>query len=448
MDSVTGKNVTVVGIGLSGVAAARLLCREGARVAMTDDQTERELQATLSELNGLAIDYCAGGIDPEVLLRSDLVIISPGVPSNVAPIELARKAGVEIISEIELAYAFCEARIIAITGTNGKTTTTAMIHHMADHAGLKASMAGNIEIPFSRVVCENSFDVISLEVSSFQLENTTDFCPMVGVVLNVSPDHLDRYHDMEEYIAAKAGIFKNHSGTEFAVLNRDDSAVAAMARDVKSQVLWFSTREEVKQGAFVRDSNLIARFKDVEAEVMKIDDIPLIGRHNVENTLAAVAATLPIELPIECYAPAVASFPAAEHRLEKVRELDGVLFVNDSKATNIGALERSLESFNMPVILIAGGRGKKSDYRMLRPIVEEKVKAIITIGEDAPELEEAFADLVPTRRAETLPEAVNDAAAMAQPGDCVLLAPACASFDMFSSYGHRGNVFKEAVKSL
>jgi UDP-N-acetylmuramoylalanine--D-glutamate ligase len=448
MDSFSGKKVTVVGMGLSGVAAARLLCKEGARVAMTDDRTERELQTARTELDGLEIEYYFGGIDSEVLCRSDLVIISPGVPSSLSPIELARKAGVEIISEIELAYSFCEAPIIAITGTNGKTTTTSLVHHMANNAGLNVALAGNIEIPFASVIRENSFDLVSLEVSSFQLENTRDFCPMVGVVLNISPDHLDRYHGMEDYVAAKTLIFKNQSESDFAVLNYDDPAVTAMEREVQSEVLWFSTREEVRQGAFVRGSTLVSRFKDIEVEVMKIDDIPLIGGHNVENTLAAIAATLPIELSAESCGPAVASFPAAEHRMEKVRELDGVLFVNDSKATNVGALERSLESFNMPIILIAGGRGKKSSYQMLRPMVTAKVKAMITIGEDAPELEEAFGDLVPTRRADTLPGAVNDAAAMAEPGDCVLLAPACASFDMFSSYAHRGNVFKEAVRSL
>ena len=435
-------------MGLSGVAAARLLCSEGANVAMTDDKSERDLEATLQNLEGLEIDYHFERIDSELLLCSDLIVISPGVPSNLSPIELARKAGVEIIGEIELAYSFCEAPIIAITGTNGKTTTTSLIHFMADRAGLKAALAGNIEIPFSSVVREDSFDLIALEVSSFQLENTKDFCPMVGVVLNISPDHLDRYNGMEDYVAAKTLIFKNQSESDFAVLNHDDPAVAIMAKKMKSEVLWFSAREEVRQGAFLRGSTLVTRFKGEETEVMRTEDIPLIGWHNVENTLAAVAATLPIELPVECYGTAVAEFPVAEHRLEKVRELDGVRFVNDSKATNIGALERSLESFNMPIILIAGGRGKKSSYQMLRPMVEAKVKAMITIGEDAPALEEALGDLVPTKRAGTMPEAVNSAAKMAEPGDCVLLAPACASFDMFSSYAHRGKAFKEAVESL
>ncbi len=435
-------------MGLSGVAAAQLLCAEGATVAVTDDKAERDLGPSMRRLEELDIDYHLGGIDSELLLCSDLAIISPGVPSNLSPLDLARKAGVEVISEIELASSLCEAPIIAITGTNGKTTTTALIHRMADRAGLKAALAGNNEIPFSDVVRENSVDLVALEVSSFQLENIKDFRPMVGLALNVSPDHLDRYRRMEDYIAAKARLFSNQAEGDFAVLNIDDPVVAAMAREVKSEVLWFSAREEVRQGAFLRGATLVARFRGTETEVMEIDDIPLIGWHNVENTLAAIAAMLPVELSLECYRDAVADFPAVEHRLEKVRELDGVLFVNDSKATNIDALAKSLESFNSPLILIAGGRGKKSSYGVLRPLVETHVKALITIGEDAPALEEALGDLVPTERAESLPEAVRAAAAKAAPGDCVLLAPACASFDMFKSYAHRGEVFKEAVQAL
>jgi UDP-N-acetylmuramoylalanine--D-glutamate ligase len=448
MSYLAGKNATVVGMGLSGVAAAQLLRAEGAKVAVTDDKSERDLGPSIGRLRELDIDYHLGGIDSELLLCSDLAVISPGVPSNLSPLDRARKAGVEVISEIELASSLCDAPIIATTGTNGKTTTTALIHRMADRAGLKAALAGNNEIPFSDVVRENSVDLIALEVSSFQLENIKDFRPMVALVLNVSPDHLDRYRGMEDYIAAKKRLFSNQAEGDFAVLNSDDSVVAAMAREVKSEILWFSAREETPQGAFLRGTTLVARFRGVEAEVMEIDDIPLIGWHNVENTLAAIAATLPVELSLECYRDALAGFPAAEHRLEKVRELDGVLYINDSKATNIDALAKSLESFNSPLILIAGGRGKKSSYRVLRPLVEARVKAIITIGEDAQALEEAFGDLVSAERAESMPEAVRFAAAKAEPGDCVLLAPACASFDMFKSYAHRGEVFKEAVQAL
>ena len=448
MSSLAGKNVTVVGMGLSGVAAARLLCAEGASVTVTDDKAERDLGPSMRRLEELDIDFHIGGIDSEALLWSDLVVISPGVPSNLSPLDLARKAGVEVISEIELASSLCEAPIIATTGTNGKTTTTALIHRMVDRAGLRAALAGNNEIAFSDVVRENSVDLVALEVSSFQLENIKDFRPMVGLALNISPDHLDRYRGMDEYIAAKKRLFSNQTKDDFAVFNSDDPVVADMAGEVKSEVLWFSAREEVPQGAFLRDRALIARYSGMEIEVMEIDDIPLIGWHNVENTLAAIAATLPVELSLDCYKDAVKDFPAVEHRLEKVRELDGVLFINDSKATNIGALTKSLESFNLPLILIAGGRGKKSSYRVLRPLIEAHVKALITMGEDAPALEEALGDLVPTRRVESMPEAVRVAASKAEPGDCVLLAPACASFDMFKSYAHRGEVFKEAVQAL
>ena len=435
-------------MGLSGTAAATLLCRHGAKVALTDDKTERELKETMSALEELQIDYRLGGIDSELLFRSDLVVLSPGVPSCLSPIDLARKAGVQIVSEIELASAFCEAPVIAVTGTNGKTTTTSLIHHMTVRAGLRSVLAGNMEVPFSRVVGEGPLDIVVLEVSSFQLENIISFRPAVGVALNISPDHLDRYQNMEDYIAAKIRLFENHSPDDYAALNRDDPAVAAMANQVSSKLLWFSAREEVEQGAFLRGKTLVGRFEGGESEVMNLDDIPLPGKHNVENVLAAIAATLPIKLPAECREPAVKSFRGAEHRLERVKEKDGVLFVNDSKATNIDALEKSIASFDTPIILIAGGRGKKGGYRSLRGAVEEKVEAMITIGEDAPLLEKALGDIVPTQRAETLPDAVRRAAELARPGDCVLLAPGCASFDMFANYAHRGKVFKEAVEKL
>jgi UDP-N-acetylmuramoylalanine--D-glutamate ligase len=289
---------------------------------------------------------------------------------------------------------------------------------------------------------------VALEISSFQLETTSGFCPKVGVLLNLSPDHLDRHAGMEEYVAAKKILFENQTAGQFAVLNRDDPAVAAVAHEVKSRVLWFSIREEVDEGVFLRGKTIVSRFDGTENELMKVGRIPLFGPHNVANVLAAAAATLPFGLPAECYGPGVESFPAAEHRLEKVRELEGVLFVNDSKATNIGSLEKALESFEAPVILIAGGRGKRGGYESLRPLVEARVKAMVTIGEDALELERALGDLTTTYRAETMPEAVKIAAQAARPGDCVLLAPGCASFDMFDSYGHRGRVFKEAVEAL
>ncbi len=444
----SGRNVTVVGMGLGGVAAAKLLLARGASVSFTDDKPAHLLKEALKELEGVGAGYRLGGIDGALLLESDLVVISPGVPSDLPQIERARRSGVEILGEVELAYWLCNAPVIAITGTNGKTTTTMLTHHIIACAGLKAGLAGNVEIPFSAVVRQGPFDVMVLEVSSFQLENIRDFRPLVGVLLNLSPDHLDRYRSMEDYVTAKLQLFRNQSPKDYAVINQDDEPVTRIADRIRSTPLAFSLRSEVRQGAFLRGSKLVSRFDGSEREVMNIGAIPLFGRHNVENVLAAIAATMPLKLPADCYERAVASFPGVEHRLEKVRERDGVLFVNDSKATNIGALEKALESFNRPIVLIAGGRGKKSSYLVLRPLVKEKLRAMVVIGEDAALLEEALGDVVPTRKADTLTEAVALAAALAQPGDCVLLAPACASFDMFENYKHRGRVFKEAVANL
>ncbi len=448
MEALSGKRVTVVGMGLSGVAAVALLREHGATVRLTDDKDEKELEDAMTMLQGTDVEYHLGGIDAQLLLRSELIILSPGVPSSLPSLMSAREAGVDIISEIELAYRFCSVPIIAITGTNGKTTTTMLTHHIVSHAGRAAALAGNIEIPFSRMVRDRDHDMVVLEVSSFQLENIRDFKPLVGVLLNISPDHLDRYPGMDDYLAAKVELFRNQSADEFAVLNRDDQIVSAVADRIRSTILWFSMEEEIEDGTFLRNGNLIARFEGTENKVMAVEAIRLLGRHNIENVLAAVAATLPLGIPIECYEPAIRAFPGVEHRLEPVREIDGVIYVNDSKATNIGALEKALASFDRPVILIAGGRGKKSSYHVLIPLFKEKVRAMVTIGEDAPLLEEALGDIVATHRATTLPEAVRYARTLAHPGDCVLLAPACASFDMFDNYKHRGHVFKEAVKNL
>jgi UDP-N-acetylmuramoylalanine--D-glutamate ligase len=448
MRSLSGKKVAVVGVGLSGIAAARLLAQQKAIITMTDDKPEKELETEKKSLGKIASAYRFGGIDQALLLESDMVVLSPGVPSDLPQLQRAREENIPIISEIELAYWFCDVPILAITGTNGKTTTTSLVHHMVKRAGLKARLGGNIQIPFSQVVNQKPIDAMVLEVSSFQLENIQDFSPFVGVLLNITPDHLNRYRSMEEYAAAKMALFRNQSEGDFAVLNRDDETVVRAAEDVRSKALWFSSRKEVEQGAFLRGTRVVVRYEEREKEIMDISQIPLLGRHNVENALAAAAAVLPLELPWEGYARAIKNFKGVEHRLERVREKDGVLFVNDSKATNIDALVKALESFDRPVVLIAGGRGKKSSYLVLRPLFEKKVRAMVTLGEDAPLLEEALGDLVSTTRANTLPEAVQTAASIAQTGDCVLLAPACASFDMFRNYEHRGQVFKEAVSKL
>jgi UDP-N-acetylmuramoylalanine--D-glutamate ligase len=444
----SGKKVTVVGMGLSGAAAAALLDEHGARVSVTDDKDERELAEHMKTLAGLNVEYHLGGIAPEALLHAECVVLSPGVPSDHYAVAAAREAGVHVISEIELAYGFCTSPIIAITGTNGKTTTTILVHHLIARAGRTAALAGNIEIPFSSVVGRREAEVVVLEVSSFQLENIERFKPLVGVLLNISPDHLDRYHGMDDYAAAKARLFENQSAREYAVLNRDDEGVSALAEEIPSRILWFSMEAPVEEGAFLRNAELVARFDGREQKVTDVEKIPLLGRHNIENVLAAVAATLPLGLQVESYERAIAAFPGVEHRLEAVREVDRVLFVNDSKATNIGALEKALASFDRPVVLIAGGRGKKGSYQVLQPLFREKVRAMVVIGEDAPLLKEALGDTVPVHEAESLPEAVKRARTLARSGDCVLLAPACASFDMFDNYKHRGRVFKEAVRRL
>jgi UDP-N-acetylmuramoylalanine--D-glutamate ligase len=443
-----GKRVLVVGLGKSGVASALFLKAHGARVTVSDTKSGDELRNEIPVLLDHGITVETGGHGERTFRGQDMIVVSPGVPVDAPPLVQARALGESVIGEIELAAQFLPGPIVAITGSNGKTTTTTLAGEIMTAAGFPALVGGNIGTPaISLAERARPETVVVLEVSSFQLETIQTFRPKVAVVLNVTPDHLDRHRTLEAYVDAKARIFENQQGSDFAVLNADDPTCVAMAARTRAQVFWFSRQKEVQQGAWVRDGNIVFRDGTGQKEIMQVSEIPLKGAHNLENVLAAGCAGALMDCAPEKIRQAVRDFKAVEHRLEFVATIRGVDYYNDSKATNVDATIKALESFPANIHLILGGKDKGSDYTALNDLLRQRVKRVYTIGAAAAKIESQIkgAEVV---HAETLENAIRKANAVAQPGDVILLAPACASFDQFKSYEHRGKVFKEIVRGL
>ena len=442
------KRVLVVGLARTGVATALFCAARGARVTATDTRTEKELGDTVAALRKAGVAFELGGHRQELILEADLIVPSPGVPADGPLLQFARSKGVTIWSEIELAYRFLKGRLIGITGSNGKTTTTSLIEHILRSAGLSTILAGNIGTPLISCVEKSSDKTITVaELSSFQLELIEKFRPSISVFLNLTPDHLDRHHTLESYGAAKARIFENQTESDSAVLNADDPCTTPYA-PAKPQLYWFSRKQRVAQGAFVKESEILFRQEGVEETILKLADIPLPGAHNVENVLAAVAATRLAGAGPAGIAKGVRSFAGVEHRLEFVAEIGGVRFYNDSKATNVDATLKALDAFPGRILIILGGKDKGSDYTVLQAPLREKAILALLIGAAADKIEKQIAGSVAIEQAGTLERAVETAAHAARAGDVVLLAPACASFDQFQNYEHRGRVFKELVHQL
>jgi UDP-N-acetylmuramoylalanine--D-glutamate ligase len=448
-----GKTVLVVGAGRSGLAAARFLIDREARVILTDSKNRSELDAALEDLVEMArdsgrLELELGGHRPGSFTHCDLAVVSPGVPLALSEFELCRKAGIPVIAEIELASRHLKGRIIGITGSNGKTTTTTLVSELLSGAGMRGFAAGNIGIPLTGFVAESTErDFYAVELSSFQLESIGDFRPWIGAILNLSPDHQDRYSDYEDYVAAKRRIFMNQEPSDYAVLNADDPGCAAIAPGLKATVLEFSRLKPVRHGTFVREGLVAFRSPDMEKELFPVTAIGLQGIHNLENVLAACAMAIPAGVPPESLEESVRKFKGVEHRIEYVAEIDGVRYYNDSKATNVDAAVKAIESFPGNILLIAGGRDKGSDFSRMRNPVRQRVKRLVLIGEAADTIRRALCKDVEISSAGTMREAVGLCRQHAQPGDIVLLAPACASFDMFRNYEDRGRVFKAAVRA-
>lgn len=456
---IAGRKALVIGAARSGIASARFLAQRGAKVALNDRKPLREWSQEALDLKTAAVGLVEGDPPSWLLDQIDLLVVSPGVPTKAIPIRYAERRGVEVLGEIELASRFLRGRIVAITGTNGKTTTTALIGQMLKDGGLNVQVGGNIGTPLISMVEQSRDDGWNVvEVSSFQLETIVDFHPAVAAVLNVTPNHMDRYESLMDYAAAKHRIFMNQTAGDVAILNADDKIVSSWVSGLRAHVVQFSVKQELSDGMFLQGRNLISRGQGPfltahkqERVVMTRDDLRLRGMHNVENVLAATAAGLACGVAPESLRGTVQNFRPVEHRLEEVTEFSGVRFFNDSKATSVDATIKALEAFadqSGKIVLILGGRGKKAPYAPLAPLVKERVRELILIGEDASTIEDELGDAASCEHATTMSEAVQRAFAAAQSGDIVLLAPACASFDMFESFEHRGRVFKTEVSSL
>lgn len=440
--------MTVVGLARTGLAVAKLLWTKGAKVTVTDNRTEAELYQFLNQLPP-EVDVCLGEHPSEVFTSADTIITSPGVPFNIPPIEEARQAGVGVMSEVELAYRLTSVPIIAVTGTNGKSTTTTLIGNLLAGGHKKVFVGGNIGVPLAEgVLSASKRDFWVAEISSFQLEGTVLFRPSIGVLLNVTPDHLDRYASFEEYLEAKTKLFANQTPKDVAVINADDEIIKRITPEIKARKVFFSRTKAVDEGIMLQDGWIISRLGGRKTQICPVAELKLRGVHNLENVMAAVAVASLCGIKTKTIRQELNRFCGLEHRLERVAEIKGVEFINDSKATNVGAVIKSLESFEAPIVLIAGGKDKGGDYSPLAEIIRDKVKLLILIGHAKEKIAQACAGFAAIKTADSLEAAVKLAFSNSQTGDVVLLSPACASFDMFENFEQRGEVFKQAVQGL
>ncbi len=444
---ITGKNILVVGLARTGVAVARFLVKNGAKVTVTDLRDETVLSGPLGELAGLDVRYVLGRHDKADFAAADVVVVSPGVPQESPYLEAARQARREVITEIELASRFIAAPVVAITGTNGKTTTTTLTGEIFKTCGYKTFVGGNIGNPLIELVEEgDAAERVVVEISSFQLEWIATFRPRVAVLLNITEDHLDRYPTFQHYIDAKVRIFENQSATDYAVLNVDDPLVASLQTRLAATVFPMSQSKELDEGIFHRDGVITFRHQGRE-ERFPTERFRITGVHNIENIMAALASTLLLGCDAERALAAVEGFAGLPHRMELVRELAGVRYYEDSKATNVGSVEKALASLT-DITLIAGGKDKGGAYAPLAPLVKERVRHMILIGEAKERMAQELGSLTDTRMATTLDEAVELAAQLTEPGGVVLFSPACSSFDMFRDYEERARRFRDAVNAL
>ena len=444
-----GKTVLVVGLARTGVAAVRFLRGRGAKVKVSEAKPAEELEGSLKILRDLPVRWELGGHTLPFFLEADLIVVSPGVPMDLKPLAKARSKGIPVISEVELAFRFLRRPMIAVTGTNGKTTTTTLIGEMLRASGKRAFVGGNIGTPLIEYVeTEQKDEWVVAEISSFQLEGIEKFQPTIGILLNITEDHLDRYPNFLEYIRAKGRIFANQGKEDYALLNADDPITFQFAHQVKSQVILFSAQRPVPVGGFLEKGAILFQGTDGKRERFGLDRLKIKGAHNLENLMAAIIACRICGCPREAVQKVIDEFQGIEHRLEWVRDIDGVSFFNDSKGTNVGSVVKSIMSFQKPILLIAGGRDKGGDYSPLKKLIAEHVKGMALIGEAKERMWAALGGLTETVKVGTLEEAVHWAFSKAAPGEVVLLSPACSSFDMFENFQERGKRFKSIVEGL
>lgn len=448
-ERILGKQVAILGMARSGLALARLVKEFGGVPFVSDQKPAAALAEPMAELKKLGVACETGGHTAACWEGKDFIVISPGVPKDAPILEEAQKRALPVFGEVEVAYWLCSSPLAAVTGSNGKTTTTALLGNIFSSAGVSCRVAGNIGLPFSAVVAEKKkYEMIVLEISSFQLEYVEEFAPELSLFLNLSPDHLDRYASYEEYRAAKLRIFENFAPGKKTVLNYDDAFLRDYARNLKGEVYFFSMKEKVPQGAYLDGEMLVFTGPQGKISLIKKDQLPIRGPHNCANALAASAAALAWGLPGEGVIKGLLTFKGVPHRLEPVAEVNGIKFVNDSKATNVDSVWYALQSVTPPILWIAGGKDKGGSYAPLRELFPKRVKAMVLIGQARPLIRKALEDLAPAYETRTLPEAVEKAYELASEGDTVLLSPACSSFDMFTNFEERGEVFKKSVLEL
>jgi len=443
-----GKRVLVLGLARTGMATALFSAGYGAKVTATDEKPEAQLAEAAAKLREAGVAVELGGHRPEIFAEQDLIVISPGVPAKLTQLEQARSRGIPVWSEIEFAWRLLRGKLIAITGSNGKTTTTSLVAHILKTANIPTLVGGNIGVPLLALV-ESSMDttVTVAEISSFQLETIEAFRPEIGVLLNLTPDHLDRHASFQEYARAKMRMFENQLERDAAVLNADDPEITRRMPS-RGHIYWFSRQKRVAEGAFLRDDQILFRSEGTEVALARRDDIQLRGEHNIENVLAGCAAAYLAGTDPAAIANGVKSFWGVEHRLEFVAEVGGVNFYNDSKATNVDATLKAIEAFPGPLIVILGGKDKGSPYAPLREPLRQRARLALVIGAAAEKITLELGDAVAVEDAGSMDRAVRIALERAKPGDTVLLAPACSSFDQFENFEHRGRVFKELVGKL
>jgi len=447
--NIKGKKISIIGAVRSGVGAAKLVKKSGGVPFVSDMAEEFKLKDSISKLKVEKIYFEIGGHSDKVY-DCELMVVSPGVPSDAEVLKEAERRNIKIISELELASGFCKGQIVAITGTNGKTTTTALCGHLFNMCGYKTYTAGNIGFAFSEIAVDVKEDeFVALEVSSFQLDLIDEFKPKVAMILNITPDHLNRYgNKFENYLASKFRIYKNQDENNYLILNKDDETITENITSRKSKNYYFSLKEALNNGCYKFEDKIIFNRESELEFAFSINELQIKGNHNVANSMAVINAAKIFGFDNGKIKEGLRTFKGVEHRLELVRELGGVKYVNDSKATNVDSVWYALQSFDEPIFLILGGQDKGNDYGRIKNLVEDKVKKIFAIGSSAEKIFNFFHSTVKVELKVSLEDAVNSVSKEAISGEVVLLSPACASFDMFDNYEHRGKVFKEAVNKL
>jgi UDP-N-acetylmuramoylalanine--D-glutamate ligase len=447
--SLTGKQAVVAGMARTGMAAAEFLAQQGATVTVSEIKTEGELRTASELLRSLGVKVELGKHSLETFLSGDLIVLSPGVNPTISPLEKARDKGIPIVSEVELASWFLNKPLIAVTGTNGKSTTTAVIGHILSSWGKRVFVGGNIGIPLTTYLLHGEeTDYIVAEISSFQLEGISSFRPWIALLLNLGEDHLERHPTLASYVAVKARIFLNQGPKDWAVVNTDDATVKSLCPQIRAQILSFGRDKSKARGVWLEDKDTIVYRKKGGEENFSLERVRLKGMHNRENIMAAIGAATICGVPHNIIQESLDSFKGLEHRIELVGEWGKISVYNDSKATNVASAITALQSLEGPIILIAGGRDKGSSYSPMRSIIKERVKALILMGEAKEKMQTAFQDLVPIHLVDDMKEGVRVAWRLAQDGDTILLSPACSSFDMFQDYQDRGRTFKKMINTV